>query len=183
MYAFLRRAAAPALAALLTACTTNIPKDSASPYYQVAAGSTLQLHRQVEIPPGRTRVFLQHGALTGSFDHYAPNCNLEVDRLDYSQAQFIAAGDYRIRRVQPSTEEVVHSRRTLLASLDLAGNDGDDGNAMIYQGYHLWLDDPAGNLLRLSCRGAYADPMDARPPSIDEMRQALGNIASLVLAD
>ena len=41
----------------------------------------------------------------------------------------------------------------------------------------------SNNSTRLSCRGAFDTPFDARPPSINEMRRALGDIASLLLVD
>jgi hypothetical protein len=179
--------AAAAAAVLLGACTANIPRDPASPYFQVPVGSTLQLRQKIEIPPGRTRVFLQNGAVGSGFDHYTPNCNVEVHDLVQDAVQYIEPGDYRVRRVQQTMEEVVRSRPTLVAALGrsplLAGNEDSGGTTMIYQGYHLWLEDPADNFTRLSCRGAHANPWDARPPSIDEIRQALGEVATLLLAD
>ena len=173
-------------ASLLAACNATIPKDTASPYYRVGVGSTLQLRHKIEIPPGRARVFIQNGSITANFDHYAPNCNVEVEKLDYQQLQYIEPGSYRIRRVQDNVEEVVQSQRMQVAALKTgswlaAAADNSGGTTMVYRGYHLWVDDPAGNFTRLSCRGAYADPVDARPPSINEMRQALGGIASLEL--
>lgn len=175
-----------AVTTLLAACSASVPKDPSSPHYQVIEGSILQLKRKIEIPPGRVRVFIQNGRITANFDHYAPNCNVEVNKLDHANVQYIEPGDYRIRRVQSSVEEVVQSKPALVAALGigpwLAGNDSD-GNAMVYEGYHLWLDDPENNFRRLSCRGTYADPWDARPPSIAEMRQALGAIADLRLVE
>ena len=175
--------------ATLGACSTAIPKDPTSPYYQVPPGSTLRLEQKIAIPPGRARVFIQHGTVTGdTFDHYAPNCNVEVDRLDEDQAQYVAPGDYRIDRVQQTQEQVVQARRVQVAALGhapllLADSVDSDGQSDIYLGYHLWLEDPADNFMRLSCRGALDEPADARPPSIDDMRRTLGGLAQLLLAD
>ncbi len=172
-------------AVLLSACNATIPKDPASPYYQVSVGSTLKVLEKIEIPPGRARVFIQNGAITVNFNHYAPNCNVEVDKLDNENTQYIEPGEYRIRRVQLSMEEVVQAQPVQVAALGsdlvLANNTASDGKTMIYEGYHLWVEDPAENFTRLSCRGVYALPSDALPPSIDEMRQALGEVAHLVI--
>jgi len=174
---------------LLSGCATNVAQDPSSPYYQVPPGSMLKLNHSIEIPPGRARVFIQHGAVSVIFDHYAPNCNVEVDRLDYERVQYVKPGEYPIRRVQRSVEEVVQQRPVRVAALgpmtDMLASgeagDGGDGTSNIYEGYHLWLDDRTGNFTRLSCRGAFAYPVDARPPSIDEMQEALGEIGSLII--
>jgi hypothetical protein len=122
------------------------------------------------------------------FDRYAPNCNIEVDKIDYEARQYVEPGEYLVARVQRTTEQVVEARPVRLAALgptlaDLGGNGGNDGNPMIYEGYHLWLESPDPNVMRVSCRGALADPSEAYPPSIDEIRQSLGEIATLRLAE
>ena len=170
---------------VLSACATQIPKDTASPYYQVPAGSLVRINRVIEIPPQRTRLFIQHGRLSAGFDHYTPNCNIEVFKRDDFAVQYVEPGGYRITRVQRSQVEVVQAEPLQLAALDsplLLALEGGDGNASIYEGYHLWLEGPDPNVMRLSCRGAYADPSEAYPPSIDQIRQALGGLITLELA-
>jgi len=176
----------PAIAIGLAGCSTTISKDTRSPFYPVPVGSTLVLKQKIEIPPNRTRVFMQNGVITGIYDHYAPTCNVEVDRLDDHQPQFVAPGAYRIHRVQITIQEVVQTGKVQVAALGdgpglqlaLGGADKPD----IYRGYHLWVEDPANNFTRLSCRGGLDEPWQAYPPSIDDMRQALGQIAELRLA-
>ena len=170
---------------LLAGCTAQVRKDTASPYYPVPGGSTLKINRMIEIPPPRTRHFLQNGKVSGHFDHYTPNCNIEVYKRDDLAVQYVQPGEYRISRVQQTREEVVRTRLPQLAALGapsmLLASKGD-GNASIYLGYHLWLEGPDPNVMRLSCRGAFADPSEAYPPSIDQIRQALGEIMFLELA-
>ena len=172
---------------LLIGCSASIPIDPASPYYKVAPGSTLKVNQRIEIPPGVTRVFMQNGAIVRNFDQYAPNCNVEVYRLEQERAQYIEPGEYRIHRVQNTVEEVVQKQRLQVAALGtgpwLMMASGGADRPDVHKGYHLWVEDPAGNFTRLSCRGAFDTPWDARPPSINQMRRALGDIADLVLAN
>ena len=171
---------------LLSGCAAQIPKDTASPYYMVPAGSLLRIHQPIEIAPMRTRLYLQNGRVTAGFNHYAPNCNIEIYKRDDLAVQRVEPGEYRISGVQQTMEEVVRAPHLQLAALGspplLASGSVGDGNASIYLGYHLWLEGPDPNVMRLSCRGVYADPGEAYPPSIDQMRQALGRIMSLELA-
>jgi hypothetical protein len=178
-------ALASAAAISLSACIGSIPRDPASPWYRVPAGSTLSFQHKIEIPPDRTRVFLQHGAITITFNHYAVNCNVEVRKLDYEAVQYLEPATYRVSSVQDTVEEVVQAAPLQLATTDASLAMGDEGGSdpMIYRGYHLWLEGPDPNLMRLSCRGAFADPHEAYPPSIDEIRAALGDIAHLQLAE
>ena len=173
------------IALYLNGCAGHAPQDPASPYSKVTPGSVLKINRKIEIPPGSARVFFQNGKQSPAFNHYAPNCNIEINKLDEGAVQYVEPGAYRISRVQQSLEEIVRSQPIKLAALGpmLAGvgGDGGDGSAMVYVGYHLWLDSEDPNVRRLSCRGAIADPHEAYPPSIDEIRQSLGNIMTLQL--
>jgi hypothetical protein len=161
-------------------------QDTGSPFYPVPEGSVIDLHEPVQIRPGVTRAWIQRGEPTGQrFDRYAVSCNFEVRELDYDNAQVIEPGRFEVRRTQQVREEVVRkSSPVLLAGLlTLGGMDGD-GSAMIHEGYHLWLDNPdQPDVMRLTCRGAFDDAGDALPPTIDQIRAALGPVATLELAD
>jgi hypothetical protein len=168
-------------------CTTILAPapDPSSPFYRVPEGSVVELRQALEVRPGTTRTWLQFGqALGGRFDRYAPNCNFEIWTIDHERSQHILPGDFVVRRVQNVREEVVRADAPLrLAAWRLAegGIDGG-GPSMVYEGYHLWLENPQQrDVRRLTCRGAFADPWEAYPPSIDEMRAALGKIATLRL--
>jgi len=170
----------------LGACTQIVSDDPDSPYSLIPVGSELDIRRTIEVPPGRTRVFFQAGKETANFNHYVPNCNIEVSALVYDAVQYVAPGLYRIERVQRHVEEIVQTGSIELAAAGgvLAGmGDGVGGNIMIYDGYHLWLDGDDENLRRLTCRGVFAEPVDARPPSVNEIRAALGESMHLQLAE
>jgi hypothetical protein len=154
--------------------------DDNSPYSKVTAGSSISLRQKIEVPPGVTRVFMQDGRITAAYNRYAANCNIEVRKLDNQAVQYVEPGDYIVSKVQNTLEEVVSLQPLQVAALNMKLAGMDDGGAMmVYQGYHLWLQSEDPNVMRLSCRGAFAEQVDARPPSINEIRQSLGDIMSL----
>lgn len=175
-----------ALPVLFAACSLPVANDPNSPYAKTPLGSTLELNQTIEIQPGSTRVFIQNGQLTKGFNRYATNCNIEVRKIEYNTTQTIATGSYEVVRVQSTYDENVKTisptRLAALGSLRLADS-VDRGSTMVYAGYHLYLAGADPNVMRLSCRGAFADPSEALPPSITEIRQALGDIITLRLAE
>jgi len=178
-------AALLALLALLLAsgCASTWDKDENSPYYQVPVGSILHIRQRIEIPPGHTRVHLQLGRTTKGRNQFAANCNIEVRRLDNDAVQYVEAEDYQVEQVQHSVEEIAGVAPLRIAALGSGLASEDNGGSLwVYEGYHLWLSGPDPNLMRLSCRGAYASQERAMPPSIREIRAALGEVMELELA-
>ena len=172
------------LSVLLASCNEAALRDPSSPFARVPVDSSLEIKQPIMIPPGSTRVFIQLGKISRGFNRYAANCNIEVNKIDWGQEQSIEPGVYRVSRVQAVTEEVVEAQPFLVASLHGIGMlaDGgmdDGGSTLIYEGYHLWLDGPDPNVRRLTCRGSYAEPSRALPPSINQIRQALGDLMTL----
>jgi hypothetical protein len=174
-----------ALATLLlgVGCTGIRQGNEESPYYQVPVGSILHIRRTIEIPPGRTRVYLQLGRVTEARNLLDANCNIEVRRLDNLAAQHVTPGDYRVVEVERTEEEIAIRGPLQLAALGIQMADQDNGGTpWVYPGYRLWLSGPDPNVMRLSCRGAYASPDRALPPSIRDIRAALGEGIELELA-
>lgn len=169
-------------AVLLTAlsgCDTMVKESADGPWLGISPGSTMTLNRTVRIPPGRTRVFFRNGSTARTSGGYRPTCALEVRRLDDQRPQAIAPGDFVITRIQNYwTEVAARSSQPLLQFADY----GDGGYSMIQTGYHFWLDDAADpNLMRLTCLGVLDDPAYAYPPTLTEIRSALGEWISLRL--
>jgi hypothetical protein len=136
----------------------------------------------VRIPQDRARVFFVNGRVRNAGASYQPTCALEVRRISRDGTQTVAAGSIRITRIQNYWTEVVDTRDPDSRVLRLAehGGSAGDGYSMIQTGYHLWLDDSADpNLMRLTCLGMLADPAESFPPTLEEIRHALGAIASL----
>lgn len=166
------------------ACSTpTARKDQSSPYYAVPEGSVLQLNRTIEVPRGTTRIWIQRGRVVGNYDHYWPSCSFEVRTLDRDKIQVIESGQFTVTRHQFLRDEFAGSSQPLLvASLRLAAARNGNGHSMIFEGWHLWLNNPdQPNVKRLTCRGAFGNPAEVAPPSIDEIRAALGEVVTLQL--
>jgi hypothetical protein len=154
----------------------------AYPYNLPPIGSKVVLMKRVTIEPGTTRTFLQRGKpmSLGNFDRYRANCNFEVEKLS-EKVQWIDPDTFIVKKVQRLTTEVVQRQDTRPGFINV-GLD-KDGSPMVTHGYHLWLSsEKQPEVTRLTCRGAFDDLPRAQPPSIDEIVEALGDIAELVLA-
>ncbi len=174
----------PILGALLAGCETLI-QEAPGEWAALPPGSLLRLEEPIAIAPGRARVFFRQGVLASAGASQTPSCGLEVRRIDPDGPQTVAAGAYRIVRVQRYWTEVAARMPALAPRFELAGMDGGSGGSpLIQEGYHFWLDasvDP--NLMRLTCLGLLADMWEARPPTLDEIRAALGALAELEVPD
>jgi hypothetical protein len=131
------------------------------------------------MPPGRTRVFFVNGRVRTSGATYDTSCALEVRRLDRERARPIAAGRFRVKHAQPYWTELAALPNPAAPRLRLAGHDGGNGNAMIRTGYQFELRGSDPDVRRLTCLGALADPAFADPPTLADIDQALGNLATL----
>lgn len=174
-----------AAALVLSGCQTLIQQSENGNWIDIAPGSTLTLHQSVQVAQDRARVFFVNGRARNSGASYRPSCALEVRRISRDGPQTIPAGMLRIKRIQNYWTEVVDVRNPDAPRLRLVsvGGDGSDGGySMIQTGFHLWLDDSADqNLMRLTCLGILADPVDAYPPTLEEIRAALGKLATLTV--
>ncbi len=171
------------LAAALSGCASLMgPADPASPFFAVPVGSVLVLHEPVQIPPERTRVWFQGGQATYGRNWYEPACNLEVNLLDRQNAQTVEPGRFTVRRVQQMMEMTDLAPMGRPATAMRAASVDGDGMSYLWLGFHLWLENPdQPNVLRLTCMGEYAAAWEVVPPSVNEIREALGEVASLEL--
>jgi hypothetical protein len=174
------------LAALVSSgCQTMIQQSENGDWIDIAPGSTLTLNQPVQVAQDRARVFFVNGRARGSGASYQPSCALEVRRISRDGPQTIPAGTIRIRRIQNYWTEVADLRHPDMRTFRFAsvgGGDGDGGHSMIQTGFHLWLDDDMdANLMRLTCLGILADPYAAYPPTIEDIRTALGRLATLTI--
>ncbi|MFO8005660.1 hypothetical protein [Thioalkalivibrio sp.] len=177
------------LAATLVGCTAmEATRDPASPFFVIPEGSMIELHQPLEIRPGTARIWLQRGRVAAGQDWYAPSCNLEIRTLDREHSQTVAPGSFVIRRVQQMEERVERPHPEVqLAAVGFSGGlrmgGYDDGGMMgMWRGYHLWLEsEEQPDVLRMTCMGAFADPWEVRPPSLEDLRGIFGDIATLHL--
>ncbi|MBL3599830.1 MAG: hypothetical protein JMN25_08165 [gamma proteobacterium endosymbiont of Lamellibrachia anaximandri] len=153
-------------------------------YGMPSVGTTIVLKESLFVPAGQTRVYLQGGAVVSKakMDRYLPNCNFEIQSLS-EDAQEIRPESFIVSRLQREMAQVVMLDAPLMvAGLNLAGLDG--GVPMIFRGVHMWISsDLQPEVMRLTCRGVLEDMIWARPPSIREMRTAMGEKAEIILPE
>lgn len=171
---------------LLVGCSQSLLKpDAGSVWYLPPVGTMIELHKPLTVPGGQTRVFLQRGEVAAkqAFDRYVPSCNFELRKLSQDSRE-IAPETFFVVRVQRETAEVVRQVENpiKMAGLGLVGR--DNGLPMVVHSVHLWVGSVLQpDVMRLTCRGAFDDPSEAEPPSIQQMGQALGSYASLRLPE
>jgi hypothetical protein len=144
-----------------------------------AAGAQIEVMRELVIPAGLARVYLQHGQALGyeAVDQYAPFCYFLMRRPE-AAAQTIAPGTLRVESVSLNETEV---RRALplhlAAALVLAGG---DGRGVIALQSYMRLESPdQPQVYALVCSGAFATSFEARPISADQLRETLGLVAQV----
>lgn len=176
-----------AVVILLTAggCSTLVQNDGSGIYARVPVGSVLRLNQQIPIPPERARVWFKGDRLGLGAGSYEPVCGLEVRNIDWNETQHVEPGEFGIHKVRDMWAEVVQRQPRPAATVrfQLASyGGGDGGDAMIYEGYHFWLESKEQpNVMRLTCVGAFDDMPDAMPPTLKEIRESLGRYATLEL--
>lgn len=167
---------------LLTACLSLPPGDDIR-LFRDLRGGTFELHREVAIAPGYAHIVLQDGVAAHGADEYEPRCELVVKRvMDTPQA--IPAGTYRIGTVLGLRRYVNRpAGRTLLAA---AGNGirltDSSSNEWYMDTYRMQLlSEEHENPPALICGGAYNFPFYVRYPTLQQMRDSLGEYATLEL--
>lgn len=167
-----------AMLLLLAGCSQSPIRNSGDPLAFLAAGSQIQLTRDLEIAGGKTRVFFQRGkAITkGELDYYYPSCDLEVWELQ-QQARKVSKDLFVLGKLTFGRESVVSLGTTKLADTSLARRLFSDRGPSIHRFLRVELYSEAQpDVMRLTCRGAWADYYDARLPSDVEIKLTLGDI-------
>jgi len=167
----------------LAACQSGGPARSEATLFAQLAGGQFILHRSVSIPPGRVRVIFQQGTAGQGASELQPRCELEVrDILETPQT--ITAGSYRIGKVRGMQRFVKRlSERIMLAGIgDPVLLADDTSNEWYMHTYIMQLQsETQEDAPTLVCGGAYNFAFYARYPTLEEMRVALGDYATLTL--
>jgi hypothetical protein len=174
----------------LLGCQTQVKEAAEGPWIAVQSGGTLTLNRPIPVPQDRARVFFRDGDLQPTGANQGPSCGLEIRTIPRSGPHVIPAGSFTIARVQTLWTQVAHrdpgrepAGHPGAARLQLAAATDGGGTPLIQEGYHLWLEGgPDSDVMRLTCLGMLDDMWRARPPTLDEIRDALGDVATLDLA-
>jgi len=137
------------------------------------------LNEDLMIRAGRARVFLQDGRVVGGRNLYRPHCIMEIDSIDHTGFR-VAAEPFRVSRVQRSTVQIARRDHFRVALRMVASSAYDGGVDRFHDGYHFWLtSDTQPEVMRLTCYGVYAAPIDLYPPTVEEINAALGQIGAL----
>jgi hypothetical protein len=164
-------------------CSSLVVTNPNALYYVPPPGSQVVIKQRLEVPPGRTRVFLQYGQVIpkSELNDYAANCDFEVNTLN-DKPRYIEPGDYNVVYSERRTDSIVSRGPVYLAALNLSGmEDRGDGTPMVFEEIRLSLTSAVSPDIReLACRGVLTDPSEVLPPTLPEMNQALGSNAEIV---
>lgn len=180
---WIKRVVFPLVPALLAmpGCRMVV-QDEASPFSLVPVGARLVLHRDVEVPPGWAQVEVQRGRVVPprAYNRYYPHCRFEVRDIS-PEPQVIRAGEFRVASVSRETDYFADAATGgPVRSVSIRGGLFGDGASMQMQVVKMRLDSSdQPEVQRLVCGGALDDPVEAVPPSVQEIRGALGGVASL----
>jgi hypothetical protein len=171
--------------ALLLGCETQMRQSDQGPWIPVGPGGVLALNGPVQVPQDRARVFFRNGRLQPTGANQGPSCGIEIRTIPRDGPHVIPAGSFTITRVQPYWTQVAAidpDRDRSAVRLRPASAPDSGGTPLIQEGYHLWLSDgPDADVMRLTCLGMLDEMWRARPPTLDEIRAALGDLATLEL--
>jgi hypothetical protein len=168
---------------LLTACQSDALQRPQALLFEQLAGGQFTLHRDITIAPGRVRIIFQEGVASQGASELKPRCELEVN-LILETPQTIHAGSYRIGKVRGMQRFVNRpTDRIMLAAVgDPVQLADDTSNEWYMYTYRMQLlDERQTDTPTLICGGAYNFAFYARYPTLQEMRTALGNYATLTL--
>ena len=181
--------AALSAALLLAACGPLLIRNEAARSYVPLRDASLDLHRDVVVPPERARVFFQQGVVQSGVNEYRPHCELTIRTL-VDRPQTIHADQFTVERVSADIVHVVTSGDVVVAvNVDFqltsgggGGDGGGDGEGRQMKIYTLYLhSDRQPDVLSLVCGGAFDLPALATRPSIQDIQTALGDYATIEL--
>lgn len=166
----------------------TIDPDPSSRFYMPPVGTVVRINQELRVPGGWARVFLQRGETVsyGGLDRYFPSCNFELSTVD-EMPQLIPPGSFTVIDVRRRDEEVVRYRPVQYASRWMLADSGgmdSGGPSMVMRTVRMKLEsDEQPGMYMMTCRGGMDDPPSAIEISINEMRVALGDKATIVLPE
>jgi len=172
---------AAVVALALGACQqSSTVRETSSGSFQQLQGANLVLNQPIRVSAGKARIFVQDGKVRSGYNSFKPHCGFEIKSVNHDG--FVINPDtFVVSRVQGSVQEVVSVEPVRVAAIGLmSGIGGGGGSASYYSGYHFWLtseDQP--EVRRMSCFGVFAQPFELYPPTVEEIRFALGTVATL----
>jgi hypothetical protein len=165
---------------LLAACESQPIKDENSQFYSVPLGSRFTLNNEITIPPDNTSVFLQFGKTLASkeVDFYKPHCKFELFTIS-TEARVVKPDAFVVIRIVDQREDV---SITLPTYAGLSMSYGDGPLHLTYSTAMYLESKIQPDVFRMDCK-RWDDPAIGEYLSINEMRQALGDVFTLSLAE
>jgi len=144
-------------------------------------GSILTLNKKLQIPPGKTGIYIQGGQVMErtSLNEYLPNCRFEVYTLNNSEFTIVDEDDFEVYKVMYESE-LVSSNSVMVAALTNIAY-GSSPMADIRTTEFYIKSEKQPDVLRLRC-GHWEDPTDAFHLTYDQVKQALGDLVTIKLA-
>ena len=170
---------------LLSGCTALGSHPTTRTWQQLRGGMTFVLHQPVTIPAERSSLVIQDGeVIHGGASRYRPFCELIVDRL-VDRPLLIEPDHFTIEQVRGQTRftrrDAVPIRLAVLASFRLASSGDDSLPPDVTETWRMRLHSPRQPHVILLICGGEEDNLErlAEPPTLAQMRAALGSVASL----
>lgn len=169
----------------LHGCGPALIRDGATGAYAAASSGVLELHKDITIRAGRTRAYLQGGAIVAGVNEFLPHCQFEINTLSGSP-RTVHPDSFAITRIGTRTDQVVQATPLQLAALDGIAHrpfDHFDGGEMRRMYVYIFRlhSDRQPDVRALICGGAFDSPGLAVFPTRWEIAQALGHYATLSL--
>lgn len=163
--------------AALVACQSSGSRDGfySSP---LQPGDQVEVLREINVPGGKARVYLQHGRITtyGGTDQYAPFCYFLL-RDPLPGGQVIKPGVFDVESVWLNETSVRKAFPWQVAwSIGIGGG---LGQSPIAHQFHIRLKSTEQSNATLVCSGAFDMPIQAAPIRLPEVREALGDYATV----
>lgn len=168
---------------LLQACTPLTIRDAATHTYVPMQTGSLELHREVNFPRERTRVFFQDGEVVPSLNEFKPHCQLEIGPLR-DEVQWVQPDRFEITRIATRVDPVVMRQPVRLAALGMgigASFAGMDGGVTRQTQVFLFRlhSERQPQVRQLNCGGAFEDPGLSEWPTLQDIARSLGEYATL----
>ena len=179
---FERRPAIGVLVALmLTACeSSQTVRDEDSQYFSVSPGATFTLNTGITIQPNFTSAYLQFGNIepVGNIDFYKPHCKFELYTIS-EVARQVRPDTFVVTRIVDQSEDVsVEWPRYAALAMGAYG-----GPMHLTFSTAMYLESSMQpDVFRITCK-RWDWPATGEYLSINEMRQALGDYFTLMLAE
>ena len=157
----------------LTACESLLV--DGTPFVEAPLNSRLVLKQELEIPSGQVAVYIQDGKIVTAKGVRVrrPNCKFEIRTIE-DRVRKVMPDEFRIIRYFLD-RNFVSSGAVMLASVGMVFADSGGATAEVYTTEMFLHSENQPDVLRLSCEH-WEDPADGTYLTLDEIKQALGQV-------